>query len=366
MTERITIIGGGILGSMIAWRLAERGASVTVLDGGAAYEQASEGSLCWLNVASCADEAYATFRISSLRLWHEIAGGAPDCPVRFPGSLVWTGDASASDGQIALMERLGWPVQGLERADLQRLFPGARDLPDHALLAPEEGVAHPGQIVGWARARAAAAGATFIEANVAELVIAGGGVAGASLSDGRTYQSDAVIIAAGRGTARLLESVDIPLPQRPGAGLTGWTAPCAPVVRHAVSSDRLDFWQDDAGRVLFTSPAAKTPENADGMGVEEMVEALASLYPEMAGTNVEHSFARTRPLPEDGFPALGQTRYAGLFAACTHSGMTLAPVIADCLVKDILGAPGKGTPDRYAVNRFAFAPSDPPIAGSLA
>ncbi len=356
MADSIIVIGAGILGSMIAWQLADRGAQVTVLDAGAACEQASEGSLCWLNVASCADETYAAFRIRSLRLWHEIAARTPDCPVAFKGSVVWTGVPDAPERQVAMMGRLGWPVRGLERADLNRLFPGAQNLPDQALFAPEEGAAHPAQIVAWAREQADAAGARFVAAEVSVLDTAAGRITGATLRDGRRVAADAVVVAAGRATATLLEGAGISLPQRPGAGLTGWTAPCAPVIGHTVSTDRLDFWQDDAGRVLFTSPAAKTPENADGMGLDEMVAALASLFPELAGAPVERAFSRTRPLPEDGFPALGQTPLPGLFVACAHSGMTLAPIIAACLADDILGGPGSGTPAPYSIVRFAGPP----------
>jgi glycine/D-amino acid oxidase-like deaminating enzyme len=360
MTTNILIVGAGMLGSSIAWRLAEGGAQVTVVDAGAAQEQASEGSLCWLNVASCADAAYAEFRIRSLRMWHQIASRHPGCPVSFQGSVVWTADPGTVDRQIELMERLDWPARRLGAPEIEALFPGGKALPSSALFAPDEGAAHPETIVGWVRAMAEAQGARFIAGTVAALSVRAGCVTGAALACGTELAADAVVVAAGRATTALLDGVGIPLLQRPGAGLTGWSAPCAPAVPHAISSDRLDFWQDAAGRVLFTSPSAKTPENASGMDLDDMIGALASLVPQLAGIPVQASFARSRPLPLDGFPALGHGGRDGLFVACTHSGMTLAPVIAECLAAEILRGATDATPARYRSRRFL--PNAAPVA----
>lgn len=363
---RTLVIGAGMLGSAIAWRLAEAGLPVRMIDAGDGAEQASQGSLCWLNAATCADAEYAAFRIRSLRMWHEIAARHPDCPVQFQGSVVWTDTPSDTDTQIDLMTHLDWPVERLAHADLQALFPGAHHVPDAALLAPREGTAHPGQIVHWVRARAMAAGAQVSGGTVIGLTQAAGRIAGVTLDDGTEIDSEAVIIAAGRNATPLLQGAGLALPQRPGEGLTGWTQPCAAVVGHAVSSDRLDFWQDHMGRVLFTSPAAKTPQNADGMDEQDMLRALAGLCPQLADATVDRSFARTRPLPLDGLPALGHTGPEGLFVACTHSGMTLAPVIADSLAAAVSGTGKSDITARFHIERFQSAETPQGKNGSAA
>ncbi|MEO1154818.1 MAG: FAD-dependent oxidoreductase [Pseudomonadota bacterium] len=356
MAGRVLVVGAGILGCAIAGQLASHGVQVTLIDAGPAHPQASEGSLCWLNVASCRDPDYARLRIRSLEMWRSMAGHDPTCPVRFQGSIIWTTKPEATGPQIALMEQLGWPAEALDRAALREIFPDACNLPETAIFAPQEGTAHPAHIVAWVRADALAKGARIFRGNVIALDQTGGRVTGVTLRDGTCHTGDAVVLTAGRNTPELLAKLGIALPQKPGAGLVGWAEPTKRVVAHAVSSAEVDFWQDDTGRVLFTSPAAKTPERADGMGAEDMMGALTTLYPALEGTRVDQVFARARPLPADGLPVLGSAGCPGLFVACTHSGMTLAPVVADMLAQAVLGEDA-AIATRYRIERFQpYAP----------
>lgn len=352
MTKKAIIIGGGVLGSMIAWRLAEQGLSVTVIDASPQVEQASEGSLAWLNVASCPDPDYAKLRIRSLKMWHEIGQKEPTCPIAFQGSVLWSDDPEWSATQFAQMDNLGWPVSMLTPAQLDTLMPGATGLPSSALYAPSEGAAHPGKIVAWARSNAKALGVTFLTGHVKDLLDTSGTITGVKTADGETFSADAVIITAGRGATELMALAGLSLPQRPGAGLVGWSAPTKRVVPHAFSTDSVDFWQDNEGRVLFTSPAAKTPEKADGMDVQDMIAAIIRLFPSLDGITADKTFVRSRPLPNDGLPAFGRTDRAGLFVACTHSGMTLAPVISEAIVNDVIEAAPSELVSAYTSNRF--------------
>ena len=46
-----------------------------------------------------------------------------------------------------------------------------------------------------------------------------------------------------------------------------------------------------------------------------------------------------RPVPQDGLPVVGQTSVNGLYTAVMHSGVTLAPIIAEILSAEVCDAP---------------------------
>ena len=60
-----------------------------------------------------------------------------------------------------------------------------------------------------------------------------------------------------------------------------------------------------------------------------------------ANVEAERYTVRTRPMPADGRPAIGPIGPEGLYLVSTHSGMTLAPVIAEMVAKEV----GSGASD---------------------
>jgi glycine/D-amino acid oxidase-like deaminating enzyme len=44
-----------------------------------------------------------------------------------------------------------------------------------------------------------------------------------------------------------------------------------------------------------------------------------------------------RPVPKDGMPVVGACGPDGVFASVMHSGVTLAPVMAEILAQEVMG-----------------------------
>ncbi len=67
------MVGGGIVGSCVAWRLAREGADVTLVDRGVAEGSASAASFAWVNASSVTgDRQYFEFRLSALAEWQRV------------------------------------------------------------------------------------------------------------------------------------------------------------------------------------------------------------------------------------------------------------------------------------------------------
>ena len=95
-TARVGVVGGGILGSSIAYHLAKRGASVTLFEKTKPGAGATSNSFAWINATfSKKPEHYYQFnRLGGLGYRHlerELGG---DLKVQWGGSLEWYGEPS--------------------------------------------------------------------------------------------------------------------------------------------------------------------------------------------------------------------------------------------------------------------------------
>jgi glycine/D-amino acid oxidase-like deaminating enzyme len=330
MTE-IRIIGGGILGATLAWELAREGATVEVVDAGVT-QRASAGSLAWLNVSSTRDPGYARLRAASLRLWHDLKAAWPEAPVAFPGAMLW-GVMGDLDDHAAHLAQVGWQAEVLDAKGVRALAP------ERALFAAAEGYADPRAITDWMRARAEAAGARFAQ-----------GEATLAALEGPT------VVTAGPLAGALLAQAGIALPLNRSPGILMRTAPAPRAIPFPLATPKLDLWQGTDGALFMSSALHKTPERADDLMMGDALAELARICPALSGAEVAQVTRRDRPIPEDGFPVIGGAGRPDLWLAATHSGMTLAPVIAQALADEILGRAPRHDLSRWALSRDFATP----------
>lgn len=82
------------------------------------------------------------------------------------------------------------------------------------------------------------------------------------------------------------------------------------------------------------------------------LQTLREMMPNIGDIDVESTYHRNRPIPGDGFPALGRPDgVGGVYAIVTHSGMTLAPIIAEAVAADLAGDPAPHDLHRYRLER---------------
>ncbi len=344
---RILIVGGGILGATAACRFSLIPADVTLIDPMIEEQIASRGSLAWLNVSSTADPDYAKLRLASLRLWHRLAKEHPDCPVRFPGALHLGANPDTIEAHSALMSGLGWPTRVLDADELLKSMPGVANTMESALLAKQEGAAYPDRIVAWMLDRAQSSGVNVLRGRVRAFRTKGDMVCGAELHDGDRIESDLTVVTAGNECRNLLSELGVDLPLEGSPGILMRTSPARDRIPHVIATPWLDFWQEDTGAILMSSSISKTSGLADDLIAKDALSVLARLFPGTSGLRITQAIRRRRPIPADGFPLVGSVGPRGLWIAATHSGMTLAPVIAEALADQILNRP-----DRYGMAAY--------------
>lgn len=338
------IIGGGVIGAAIAARLS-RSHHATIVDAGIDADTASQGSLAWLNACSSADADYARLREKSLALWRALAA-EPGCPVRMDGSLMWGGDMVKT---ARFLSAQGLNVEHIGPETFRTLAPGVATPPASALYAPNEGMADPLKITDWLRQRA---GAEVIKGTVASLIYDDNRVTGAAMTDGQRLTADEVIVAAGCGTPELMAPLGVSIAMKSEPGVLIHTSPAPHQTTPVLATPELDFWQRADGRMLIATGVDANMTGAFEDAVTLALDALHMLMPGVTGVTPEKVITRNRPIPADGFPALGRPDgVARVYAVATHSGMTLAPVIAEAVAADLAGAPAPHDLRPYTIQR---------------
>ena len=222
----VVIVGGGVVGSSIAYHLLRDGhlGRVVVVERDPTYARASSflamggirqqfSSAVNIQLAQYGTRFYAEFD-RALR----VPGHTPCVNFRQRGYLFLVDDPSSDrfEARVERQRRLGARVERLTLDQLRVRVPGIRlDDIRFGVLGPDDGYGEPREVLAGFRAAAAAAGAEYVTAEVVGLTRQSGRIAGAVLDNGETVPGDVVVNAAGPFAASLGAMADIELPVRP-------------------------------------------------------------------------------------------------------------------------------------------------------
>jgi D-hydroxyproline dehydrogenase subunit beta len=337
MAQNIIIAGAGIIGAALAFRLAQTGARVTVLDAGPPAGQASGASFGWINASFFASPAHHALRANAILAHRDLAVDLGPTGALWPGALWWEG----LDDLAATLHDLGYPVRHVDRAGFAVLEPQVAHPPERALLFGAEGAVDAADLTQRLLAAATARGAQlWLGCAVTGLLARAGAVTGVMTAQGPII-ADHVILATGTATPALLAPLDLTLPllQRPGGVLR--THALRPTITHILVSPAQEARQDAAGRIIAPLGAAHQADARDhiagqpGTLAEATLLRLRALLPD-APLVLDQLAIAQRPVPKDGLPVVGQVM-PGLTLAVMHSGVTLAPLIAECVAAEVRG-----------------------------
>ncbi len=353
-SPRIAIIGAGIIGAALAYALAKRGVSVTVLDEGVPGNRATRGSFGWINAHRPEDAEYFALRLDSMRLWQGLIEEIDGLPVRLGGALNWEG-AERIETVAKALDEGGNTARLVSRARIREMEPALATPPEVAIDAPLEGVADPDRIAEALLIAAAALGAEVrTGVRVTGIAEMNDRVRGVETAAG-PVDAECVVVAAGKATSGILAGVGVPLPMKAPLGLLVRTAPVPRLSQRIFTSDELHVWQMDDGRLILGEDFGGSPVASDAERAETERRVLERARAAFGGVTLalDGSTVTARPIPEDGYPAVGRVPgMDGLFVATMHSGVTLAPVMARELSMMILDDAEAGMLARYGMERF--------------
>lgn len=353
---RAAVIGAGAIGVSIAASLAERGARVTLIDGGSPGGGTSRATFGWVNANGKEPASYFEINRLGLEAHHRLARSG----ATWLGTAGHIEFADTDEHAARLQERVerlrsrDYAAAFLTPKHATDLLPGIR-VPDAAQLIahfPRETYAYPALYIAHALQRSRAAGAVLI-ANCAVMAIdpspSGGGTV--RLADGTIVIADVVISAVGRWTSELtsLAGVETPLQQHVAAGdaTVGYlveTGPAPILLEHIVTTPSISLRPEGGGRLLLQAlelDAAADPTTVPAIDSELAAEFLRRLREVALGgefAQVERVAVGRRVIPADGHTIAGPSAaLPWLYVVATHSGITLAPFLGDAVADEVTG-----------------------------
>jgi glycine/D-amino acid oxidase-like deaminating enzyme len=349
--SKMIVIGAGVMGASVAYRLAQAGADVTVLEATRVGGGTSGISFAWTNAHKKPPKSYHDLNVGGMKMhaalrdefgatpwWH---GG---------GSLEWEAEAGRASQRENIEQLLAWGYKA-EWIDTKQVLELEPDI-DPATIGdapvayfPEEGWLDP---VVYAHAMLSAArhrhGAKVIcGARVADLIMTGDRVAGVSLADGTRHEADMVINCAGRWTNDVVRESGLHLPLAPTVGFLVFTPPVASGLSRVVRTTVIDARPDGAGRLMlhwnptdsglrFDNPLSPSMPEA-----RDMVRRARQLLPSIGDLEPEAVRIAIRPIPGDHFSAVGpMPRVSGYYLAITHSGVTMSPFLGAAVADEVV------------------------------
>jgi glycine oxidase len=367
----LAVVGAGTIGLAAAWRAAQRGLRVVVLERdtpGAGASRIAAGMLAPVAEASYGEEALLELGLASAAAWPgfaaevEAAAGRPAGYVEC-GTMIVAADAdqaAALERELAFRQRLGLPAERLlpsaARGREPALHPGLRA----AVEVAGDHAVDPRALVPALAAAAAAAGAQVRPgAQVAEVLVAGGCVGGVRLAGGEEIRAGAVLAAAGcwsGGLPGLPDEARIPV--RPVKGqILRLRDPAGPgLLGRIVRSEECYLVPYGDGRFALGGTVEERGfDTAVTAGaVFELLRAASELVPGVWELELDEAAAGLRPGTPDNAPVIGPGALPGLLWATGHfrNGILLTPVTAELAAAAAAGEPPDARAAGFLAERF--------------
>lgn len=365
--SEVVVAGGGLIGLSVAWRAAQRGLSVTVVDDapgtGASY--AAAGMLAPVTEASYGEEALLRLCLDSLRRYPgfvaEVASaGGVEVGLRTAGTLVVgfdDDDMRALDALHAFQRELGLDVARLTARESRRREPALTPRVRGGLHVAGDHSVDPRSLHQALLAAARAAGVRLVGARIEAVQTEGGRATALRLRDGAGVTGDVIVLALGAASGSL-PGVP-PLQVRPVKGqilrLRGAGDLLEGTVR-ALVRGRQVYLVPYGNRLVIGATVEDRgfdPTVTAG-GVHDLLHDAIDVVPGVTELELAETLTRWRPGSADNAPLLGPSSLPGLVLATGHyrNGVLLAPVTGDAIAELLATGSLPPVAEPFTIDRF--------------
>jgi glycine oxidase len=376
---RTVVIGAGVMGLSIAWRLAQAGCAVTVYDRGEAGHGASWAAAGMLAAAvetEPGEEILLGLTLESQRQWPDFAreletATGMSVGYRDEGTVVVAlnrDDAEQLRFTYDFQKRLGLDIEWLSGAAARQREPHLRPGIPGAVLSPNDHQVENRALAAALAAAAKQAGAIIHEhCPVHEIETVGDQVRGVVTANGR-MPADVVVLAAGAWSRDIggIPAAYVP-PVRPikGQMLALRMDPAAPLLRHVIWLPRGYLVPRLDGRLVIGATVEERgfDDSVTAGGLLALIEGAWRAVPAIEELPVIETWVGFRPGSRDDAPMLGPSGIEGLVVATGHhrNGILLTPVTAQSISRYILTGQLAENLRPFSPERFAM-----PSAAALA
>jgi glycine oxidase len=388
-TADVIVVGAGVIGLACAWRAAERGLRVRVLERGQPGAGASgiaAGMLAPVGEATWGEDELLALALRAHEAWPAFASELAQAAGREVGFLdrgavhvaLDRDEAAELRRRFDLMRELGLDAEWMRPREARDLEPGLAPGVTAAVSAPHEAASDPRRLVEALWSACEGAGVEVLAgAQVVDLVAEGTRVVGVRDAGGDVHTASWVVAATGAWSgadSRRLGDKESHTPQisqplgwlpsearppvRPVKGqiLTLRARDGRPVCVRIVVTERVYLVPREDGRLIVGATVEEQGFDTavTAGGVYELLREAYRALPEVAELELMETVAGLRPGTPDNMPLIGPGTLDGLVLATGHyrNGILLAPVTAEAIASIVAGDKALGGLDAFSPARF--------------
>jgi glycine oxidase len=350
----VLIVGAGVVGLGIAWRLAQHGASVALFDRAAAGSGASHAAAGMLAVCAEAEpgeENLIALGRRSQALWPDFAAelervARQSVGLRREGTLVvalTADDQARIHHHLEFQQALKLPVEWISAQEARRREPHLAAVAG-AVWSPEDHQVDNRRLAAALKTAAAGAGVRIHEHQpVRRILLEEDRAVGVELADGAEVCADRVVLAAGawsRGIEGLPAELRPPVRPVKGQMLALQMDPAEPLATHVVWGPNVYMAPRLDGRLIVGATVEEKGFDTaiTAGGVLALLEAAWRVFPAVEELPIAEMWVGHRPGSRDDAPILGPGPVENLFYATGHhrNGILLAPITAELGARMVL------------------------------
>ena len=380
----VIIIGGGIIGSSVAWQLSRRKKKVLVIerkdtcsgsagatDGVVGYHTKKPGLQLDLAVQSI--EMFKTLnRDLETNVEYGLeAGGMQPVEDKDQWDML---EAMATE-----QRKSGVDIRMITAEEACTIEPNLNPDIYGALWSPTGGKVNPlAMTFGYARAAKKLGAVYLTETPVTDIIIEGGRAVGVNTPAGE-FRADCIVNAAGAWAGKVAALAGLDMPIKPRKGQLMITEPIGPFLKASVQcalynvikfrpetikdptvlkiGASLSIEQQESGGLIIggTREFADYEEENTFEAVETIIRRAVRFFPALKDVSIIRCFSGFRPYTPDGLSLMGEVRtLPGFYMAAGHEGdgIALAPITGRLMAEMI--AEGKTSYDitPFSPNRF--------------
>ena len=348
MKKDVIVVGGGVIGCSIAWRLAQAGLKVSIFERGRIGSEASRAAAGMLCPQSESQTRGPFFDLclrsrSMYRSFAEELKDATGIDVEYKdeGTLfvvLETENHAEKTAWTKWQLEEGLSLAEISNDELRKIEPAVTESVTGAIFLPEEHQVENRRLMDALEVAIKRAGVELVEADVTAISINLGRVDGV-VCRGELFEAGAVVVAAGAWSGSLLETAGLDVDVIPARGqIIAVKGDSCPITRVVHSSGVYVVPRRD-GRILIGATVEYTGfvKGITAGSTRSLLNAAAELIPLLDQFEVVEAWSGLRPDTIDHLPIMGPAGPDNLTLATGHfrNGILLAPATAELIATAI-------------------------------
>jgi len=350
----VIVVGGGVIGLSCAWRAAQRGLDVVVLERdrpGAGASGVAAGMLAPVGEATWGEDRLLELALESHATWPAFAAELAEASGAEVGLLelgslhvaLDADEAAELRRRFELMREHGLEADWLGPSGCRELEPGLGPGGHGGVHAPHESAVDPRALVAALAVALERAGGRIEIAEAREAILDGDRLAGVRAADGVAHRAETTVLAAGSWSAADWVPEGARPSVRPVKGqiLTLAGPASRPACTRIVVTERIYAVPRPDGRLVLGATVEEQgfDQRVTAGAVHELLREGYRALPEIAEFELVEMTAGLRPTTPDNLPLIGPGGLDGLVLATGHfrNGILLAPLTGERILTALAG-----------------------------